>query len=44
MDKEKAIEREIGELNKLFADIPTDRAKLVEGLIQNARAEMGSTR
>ena len=36
MDKEKAIKKEIGELNKLFADIPVDRAKLVEGLIQNA--------
>lgn len=36
MDKEKAIKKEIGELNKLFADIPADRAKLVEGLIQNA--------
>ena len=36
MDKEKQIKKEISELNKLFQDIPSDQAKLVEGLIQNA--------
>ena len=36
MEKEKQIKKEISELNKLFRDIPPDKAKLVEGLIQNA--------
>lgn len=36
MDKEKQIKKEITELNKLFADIPSEQKKLVEGLIQNA--------
>ena len=36
MDKDKRIKNEIAELNKIFADIPADRKKLVEGLIQNA--------
>ena len=36
MDKEKQIKKEIEKLNKLFADIPEEQGKLVEGLIQNA--------
>lgn len=36
MEKEKLIKKEISELNKLFADIPADKKKLTEGLIQNA--------
>lgn len=36
MEKEKQIKNEIAELNKIFRDIPSDQAKLVEGLIQNA--------
>lgn len=36
MDKDKRIKNEISELNKIFNDIPKDKAKLVEGLIQNA--------
>lgn len=36
MDKEKLIKKEIAQLNKIFADIPSDQAKMVEGLIQNA--------
>lgn len=36
MDKDELIKKEIRELNKLFRDIPANRKKLVDGLIQNA--------
>lgn len=36
MDKDKRIKQEIDELNKLFRDVPKEKMKLTEGLIQNA--------
>lgn len=36
MEKEKEIKREIEKLNKIFEDLPEDKIKLCEGLIQNA--------
>lgn len=36
MDKDTEIKKEIAKLNKIFKDIPEDKKKLCEGLIQNA--------
>lgn len=36
MNKEKEIEKELAKLNALFKDIPDNKKKLCEGLIQNA--------
>lgn len=36
MDKEKAIKKEIEKLNNIFSELPEDKLKLCEGLIQNA--------
>ena len=36
MEKLEKISREIDELNKLFVSIPSNKAKMIEGLIQNA--------
>ena len=36
MEKEKQIKKEIQKLNKIFVDLPGDKKKLAEGLIQNA--------